>query len=282
MKVVFFGTPEFVVPVLRKIAENFDLVAVVTNPDKPVGRHQRLTPSPVKSAFLTLFPDRKERVLIPDKMSSKGADEGFLADFKSLSPDLAVIASYAYLIPQEILDLPRYGSLNIHPSLLPKYRGVSPMPTAILNGDAVSGVTIYKMDAEMDHGPIIAQEEFELSPKDTYASLSREMFQKGANMLIRTLPDYIQGNVNLKPQDERLVTYTHFIQKQDGYFDIDSPPEKLDKMIRAFYPWPTVWTRWKGKVVKLLPESLIQMEGKKPVPLKDFLNGHPDFPLKIF
>lgn len=273
MRLVFFGTPHFVIPVLEMLDKNYDVAAVVTTPDAKVGRKQILTPTPV-----ALYAKKHNiPVLKPEKLTNLIQNSGFM----NLESDIFVVAAYGKIIPQEILNIPSKGALNIHPSLLPKYRGPSPLQAAILNGDEISGISIIKMDAQMDHGPIVAATEFILSEQDTFDSLSTKIFESGSKLLESILPQYIEENIYLKPQDDSKATYCQRTTKEDGYFDINNPPtpEILDRIIRAYYPWPTVWTKWEGKIVKFLPGGLIQMEGKKPMPLKDFLNGYPNFPL---
>lgn len=196
--------------------------------------------------------------------------------------DLAVVASYGKILTNNELNTPKYGCINIHPSLLPKYRGPSPVQTAILNGDKVSGITVIKMDEEIDHGPIIYQESLELSESDNFDILSKKMFLRSAKILPKIIEDFISGKIKLRLQNHAIATYCNRLTRHSGYFDINNPPsgEKLDRIIRAYYPWPGVWTRWSGKIVKFLPGGLLQMEGKKPISFKDFLNGYPDFPLR--
>lgn len=196
--------------------------------------------------------------------------------------DLAVIAAYGKILTREELNTPKYGSINIHPSLLPKYRGPSPIQSAILNGDRISGITIIKMDVSIDHGPVIYQEELGLSDSDNFDTLSKKLFSRAAKILPGIIKDFVSGKTKPIPQNHSQATYCPLLTRESGYFDIKSPPspEKLDRMIRAYSPWPGVWTRWNGKIVKFYPEGLIQMEGKKVIPLKDFLNGYPNFPLR--
>lgn len=282
LRVVFFGTPEFVVPVLNTLKDNFNLAGVVTAPDKPVGRKQTLTPSPVK---LSLQGQALQGcpVLTPEKLTTDVAQQ-----LQHLQPDLIVVAAYGKIIPQFILDLPTYGALNVHPSCLPKYRGPSPIQTTILNGDKTSCITIIKMDEKMDHGPIVATRGISLSDQDTFDTLSKMMFHEGAELLTQIISKYIEGKIKLIEQNHDNATFTKIIHKEDGYFDINNPPspEKLDQMIRAFYPWPNVWTRFRqgssgqARIVKFLPGGLVQMEGKKAVKLEDFLRGYPEFPIK--
>lgn len=302
LKVVFFGTPNFVIPVLEAIKDNFNLVGAVTAPDKPIGRKQILTPSPVKQATSQDIP-----MITPEKLDSLVVQQ-----LKQLQPDLLVVAAYGKIIPQNILDIPKFGALNIHPSCLPKYRGPSPIQTTILNGDKNSCITIIKMDAKMDHGPIVSTREIMLSEKDNFETLSKKVFDESAKLLTEIIPEYIEGKIKIQEQNHEKATFTKIITKEDGYFDINNPlsSEKLERMIRAYYPWPTTWTKWNDKIVKFLPayshpelarpeqgrrvsgsklvdsglrqndKFLVQMEGKKPVKLEDFLRGYPEFPIQ--
>lgn len=195
--------------------------------------------------------------------------------------NLAVVAAYGKILTKEELETPKYGCINIHPSILPKYRGPSPIQSAILNENKVSGITIIKMDEEVDHGPVIYQEQMELSSNDNFDTLSKKMFQQAAKVLPKIIEDFTSGKMKPVPQDHTKATYCERLTRESGYFPIDNTPnpEKLDRMIRAYYPWPGVWTRWNEKIVKFLPKNMLQMEGKKAVSKKDFTNGYPDFPL---
>jgi methionyl-tRNA formyltransferase len=274
IKVVFFGSPQFVVPILETLKERFELVGVVSNPDQKVGRKQILTPTPVKIAAQNL----QIPVFTPEK-----PDQSLSANLHTLNPDLFVVAAYGKIIPQEVIDIPKYGSLNVHPSLLPAYRGATPIQTAILNGDQISGLTIYKMDEKMDHGPIVFQEQIKLTDKDNNESLSNKLFSLSAQLLIQIIPDFVNGNLQVQAQDDEKATFCKTLSKQSGYFDILQPPslDQLDRTTRAYFPWPTAWTTWNNKVVKFYPDQKIQMEGKNIVNMKEFLNGYPNFPLKI-
>lgn len=254
IEMVFFGSDSWSIHVLKALEDNFDVKAVVAAPD---------------SAVANYF---KGLVLALDELDK---------NFKS---DLFVVASYGKIIPKSILDIPKYGALNVHPSLLPKYRGPSPVPATILAGEKQTGVTIIKMDEKMDHGPIVYTKKIRLSGQENITDLINKLFQLGAEVLVDIIPDFIKGRIKLKPQNHSKATYCHLLTKEDGYFEIDNPPspEQLDRMIRAFYPWPNAWTKWNGKIVKFYPDGKIQMEGKKIMPLKDFLNGYPDFPIKSF
>jgi methionyl-tRNA formyltransferase len=198
--------------------------------------------------------------------------------------DLGVVASYGKILTQKELDTPKYGCINVHPSLLPKYRGPSPIQSAILNGDKISGITIIKMDEEIDHGPILYQESLELSDSDNFDTLSKKMFQRSAEILPQVIIDFVNGKIEAKNQNHTCASFSYRLTKKNGFFEIDSPPkpEVLKRLIRAYYPWPGVWCKWKGRIVKFLPENKIQMEGKKQVSYKDFLNGYPDFPIIRF
>lgn len=205
--------------------------------------------------------------------------------------DLAVVAAYGHILTAKELNTPKHGAINIHPSLLPKYRGPSPIQQAILNGDKTTGITIIKMDQEIDHGLIIYQISLKLSNEDNFQILSKKMFQTAAEVLPKIIEDFIAGKITPYNQNHHQATYCNKLSRDSGYFDINHPPDTkiLDRMIRAYYPWPGVWTKWffdsaqdkNGKIVKFLPEGKIQIEGKKPISFKDFLNGYPNFPLSL-
>jgi len=277
MKIVFFGTPSEVVPVLQNLIKHFEVIAVVTAPDRKSGRKQILTPPPVKIAAQKL----KIHILQPYKLSEN------IVEFNKLYADLFVVAAYGAIIPKQILKLPKFGAINIHPSLLPKYRGPTPIQTTLLNGDRKSGIAFIKMDEKMDHGPILQRIPLTLEATDTFAWLMQSAFAQAAQILPKVIEEYVSGKLQPQPQDDSLATYTNMITKEDGQIDFDNPPtqEKLDRMIRAYYPWPTVWTKMniKGKEtrIKFLPDKKLQVEGKKLMNLKDFINGYPGLKEKI-
>lgn len=198
--------------------------------------------------------------------------------------DLGVVASYGRILTEGELGTPESGCINIHPSLLPEYRGPTPIQQAILNGDQISGITIIKMDQEIDHGPVIYQESLDLSSSDNFHTLSKKMFLRAAAILPQVIKDFVSGKIKLVEQNHNLASFCERLTKKHGHFPLSNPPvpEKLDKMIRAYFPWPGVWTRWRGKIVKFLPEGLVQMEGKRPVSFEEFSRGYPDFPIKTF
>lgn len=241
LKIIFLGTPNYLDPIIKSLDENFDLIKVI-------------------------------------RSTSESLDS-----LTHLQPDLIVVASFGKIIPQEILESARLGAINIHPSKLPEYRGPSPIQSQILDGVTDSAISFILMDKEMDHGPIIFQEPFEIKNTDTFESLLNSMFARSAEVLPVIINSLADKKIESITQDDSKATFCKEIKKEDGYFDIENPPgkEELDRKIRAYHPWPGAWTKWNGKIVKLLPKGKIQMEGKKAVSIKDFLNGYPNFPLKL-
>lgn len=276
MKVVFFGTPHFVIPILSALLENFDVVGIVTAPDKKAGREQELTPSPIKKHYQDYLynasPAYPATILTPETISQEIVDK-----ITPLKPEIFITAAYGKILPRYLLDIPSLGALNIHPSLLPLHRGPSPIQQTILNGDDVTGVCIMKMDEEMDHGPLLKSLPQEVHPTDTFTTLTKHLFEKAADILPEVIRDFTSGKITPVEQNHEKATYTKIIKKDDGYFDLNNPPtkEQLDRMTRAYHPWPTAWTRWEEKIIKFHPFGIIQMEGKKPIPAKDFFNGYP-------
>ncbi|MCX6785606.1 MAG: methionyl-tRNA formyltransferase [Candidatus Komeilibacteria bacterium] len=221
--IIFFGTPDFAVPTLQAlIREDYDVILVVTQAAKPVGRKQILTSTPVKI--------EAKKLSLP-----VGTD---LAELKKYHADLGVVAAYGELIPKKILDLFPLGVLNIHPSLLPKYRGPSPIQTAILNGDKETGITIIKLDAKMDHGEKLKAQSLKLKADDGYKSLSESLALLGAKMLVEILPDYLNDKIKLLPQDDSQATFTKIISKEDGKINWQKSAEQIERQIRAYAPWP--------------------------------------------
>jgi methionyl-tRNA formyltransferase len=201
---------------------------------------------------------------------------------KNTQSEVAVLAAFGKILPKDILDHFKYGIFNIHPSLLPKYRGASPVQSAILNGDSQTGVTIIKLDEEMDHGPILAQAKIAITENDTAQSLYEKLFPLGAKLLIEALPSYISGEKQLTEQNHSDATYTKVLTRDDGFIDILSvEPDKFERMVRAYFPWPGVWTKAilntnsEQKIIKFLPNKKIQVEGKGEMSYKDFINGYP-------
>jgi methionyl-tRNA formyltransferase len=294
------------VPALEEIVESgYELVGVYTQPDRPAGRGQAPVHSPVKRAAL----ERGLQVFQPSTLSGTVEAERLAA----LGPDVVVVAAYGLILPQSILDLPRSGCLNIHPSLLPGYRGATPIPAAILAGDEDTGVTIMLMDAGMDTGPILSQFVVGIEPDDTTASLTARMAGAGARLLGETIPLWLDGSLILQPQDESKATYTSPITKGDGAIDWTLSASVIERRVRAFNPWPGCYTRWRGKLLRIhkavslhkeeaaLPGRVtalgsgqpavvgvetgegmlgllsVQLEGKRAMSAAEFLRGQQDF-----
>ncbi len=231
MNIIFFGSSKYSVIVAEKIFQTIGLIAVVTIADKPVGRNRVLTPSPVK-----LFAEEnKIPAIITDKL-----DETIIGKLKEYNADFFVVADYGLIIPQNVLHLPKKACLNVHHSLLPKYRGSTPAPSAILAGEKVSGVSIIVMNNKVDAGDIVAQKMYELKPDETTPSLLTILNSLGGETIVDVLSHFEEYKP--KPQDESQATYTKRYTKEDSYIDVNKLPsvDMLDRMIRAFYPWPGV------------------------------------------
>lgn len=306
MRVIFMGTPYFAVPSLETLINSSDFkpIAVVTAPDKPIGRKQELTPSPVKDL------SQKNNILIlqPEKVKN----EEFAEQIKDLQPDLIVVTAYGKIIPKYVLDIPRYGCVNVHASLLPKYRGPAPIQAAILQGEKTTGITIMLMDEKMDTGPIISQREIEIDSNDSLETLQDKLAILGADLLIETLPRYISGELKPQLQDDSLATYCQMITRDDGKLFWDKTSEEIERQIRAFTPWPGAFTFYHlqpnkrlkvirteicnyaaessdleyGKIIfdnnKLLVKTgngwlsilELQLEGGRPISPQEFMNGY--------
>lgn len=234
--ILFFGTPGFALPVLQAlITSEYPIVGVVTNPDEPVGRKHELTPPPVK----VLAEKHSIPVFQPEKLKCE------LWDHEIPPADLFIVAAYGKIIPKAILEIPKYGTLNVHPSLLPCWRGASPIQSAILAGDTDTGVTIMQLDELMDHGPIVAQQILHIGDrKYTYPELHDELAKKGARLLLETIPGWVNETIMPTPQDHAKATYCAMLNKDDGRIDWKKSAEEIERMIRAFNPWPSTWTLW--------------------------------------
>lgn len=280
LRVAFFGTPEFASRFLAGLADDpyFHVVGVVTQPDEPVGRKKILTPPPVKTLAL--------EKCIPVYQPTKLKDEFFLKEIENLKADIFVIVAYGRILPQALLDMPSLGCVNVHPSLLPKYRGPSPMQAALAAGDKKTAVTIMKIDALMDHGPILAQEELDIATDETVATLTDKVVALGDPLLRNTLKGFHKGNVVPQEQDHDKATYCKILTREDGKIDLSDDPIILEQKIRAFNPWPGTWTMLErgGEPlrVKILKAKLtdgkldiiqVQPEGGKPMAWADFERG---------
>ena len=277
LKIVFMGTPEFAAGILRSLIENnFKVVGVVTAPDRPKGRGRKLAISEVKELAMQF----KLPILQPEKVGT----EDFFQQLASWQPDLIVVAAYGQIIKKNILDLPRYGCINVHASLLPKYRGASPIHYALLNGEKETGVTIMKMDEGMDTGEIISNFQFPISNNDNLISLYERLAEVGAELLVKTIPDYVAGKIELKKQDNNQATYTKIINKEDGKIDWNEKAVNIFNKIRAFNPWPGTYSNWQDKKIKIHEVRLTNEEiptGEAKIENRRLLIGTKDNALEI-
>lgn len=261
MNYVFFGTPRFAEIILEKLIDA-DMVptALVCNPDRPFGRKKIITPPPTKQLII----DKKASTAI---FQPENLDEAFIQKLKDLKPDFFVVAAYAKIIPDSILSMPRLGTLGTHPSLLPRYRGASPIQSVILAGQTVTGSTIYQMDARMDHGPIYIQRSIALEPLNTtYLELEKQLAELSGELLVSFIPELLAGTLKPPAQNENLATFTKKFETQDGFIDITSleaaqngdaqKAELIVRTINALNPEPGVWTMKDGKRLKLLGATI--------------------------
>ncbi|MYC33131.1 MAG: methionyl-tRNA formyltransferase [Chloroflexi bacterium] len=302
-RAVFMGTPGFVVPVLDAL-QNYpevQVAAVYTPPDRRRGRGQAYEASPVKQ--------RARELGIPAVQPRTFQDADVVTQLQSYHPDVIVVAAYGRLLPPEVLAIPRFGCLNLHPSLLPRHRGPAPVAGAILAGEHITGVSLMLLDEGMDTGPIIAQRERLIDASDDAGTLTEALFADGAALLVETLPGWIAGSVPAVKQNDELATYTAKLERADGLVDWALNAETLSRMQRAYVPWPGLYTSWQGKEIKLLDvapvsgsgvepglvadadsENVVigtgagllavrrlQMEGRRATGAGEFLRGYPEF-----
>jgi methionyl-tRNA formyltransferase len=306
-RIIFMGTPQFALPILQALIDGDwgPIVAVVTQPDRPKGRGRQLQPSAVKElAQASDLP-----VMEPVSMRTPDVQ----AELRALQPEIIVVAAFGQILPPSVLELPPFGCINVHASLLPRWRGAAPVAAAILAGDDSTGVTIMKMDVGLDTGPILSQRSLEISPDDTRESLTIRLARLGADLFRDTLPDWLAGNIQPQAQDEALVTHAPRIKKDQGLIDWSKPAADIARQVRAFYPWPGAFTHWQNKPVKILgaaaserrqdessdlipgtvivgPDGLavvtgrgnlylkqVQPAGKRPMLADDFARGARDF-----
>lgn len=305
MKVIFIGTTELGIPSLDMLKEEHDLQLVITTPDRPAGRKKILTPSPVKKWAV----ENGVNCLQPQKISE--AKE----TIQAIEPDAMVVASYGQIIPKTILELPKYGSVNIHPSLLPKYRGATPIPATLLNDDKETGVTLILMDEKMDHGPILASAKITVDEADNFKSLHDDKLAKlGAQLLSTTLPKLLAASLKPQIQDDSQATFVKFFTREQGRIDWTKPARQILQQIKALNPEPGTWTTLDKKSVKIMGAEEVrsgkieltgkiyaegrdclvkcgdyslrllevQPEGKNPISGKDFLNGLKNLETKVF
>ena len=315
LRIIFMGTPQFAVPALealiegaapgKVLPEGYQIVTVITRVDKPVGRGKEIVYSPVKQAALA----RGIPVWQPGSLKRPENIEALAA----YNADLYIVAAFGQILPQAVLDQPRYGALNIHASLLPKYRGVSPISEAILQGDTETGVTIMLIDAGVDTGPMLLKRRIPLTGDETTGSLTVQLAILGAQALLEVLPLWVAGTITPEPQDEQKASHTHMLRKEDGEIRWERPAAVLAREVRAYTPWPGAYTHWHGKLLKIVtaralllePDSQVspgtvclreeaghqvlaivtgagrllverlQLEGKKALSAEEFVRGYP-------
>jgi methionyl-tRNA formyltransferase len=301
IKIIFAGTPDFAVPSFQSLFndKDFEILAIITQPDKKVGRKQILSPTPIK------IEAEKNKIDVWQPEKIKEYEEKII----KAKPDLGVVIAYGQIIPQSILDIPRYGWINIHGSLLPKYRGAACVQAAILAGDKETGITIMKIDKGLDTGPILKQTKIKISEEDTTETLSDKLAKLGAGIITETLKNYVSGKIKPENQNNSQSTYVPTLNKEDGKIDWKKSAEKIERMVRAFNPWPGVWTNRQDRKMKIISVSHdilkikkykigeiflldkklcvqcgqdaliiknLQLEGKKETSAEEFLRGHKD------
>ena len=260
LRIIFMGTAELSCASLEKLSSDrtFEVVAVVTQPDKPKGRDLKLTASPVKVLAT--------RLQLPVLQPLKAREEAFIAQLRDLKPDLMVVVAYGQILPSAILEIPPHGCLNVHTSLLPKYRGAAPIQWAMANGDAETGVTIMKMDAGLDTGPILAMRPTPILPTDDSPALHDRLAQLGAELLAKTIPGYVAGKISPQSQPTEGSTYAAKIKKEDGQMDWNRPAVQLWNRMRAFTPWPGAFiflpAEPRPQLLKIWKAEVVERSGK--------------------
>ena len=265
MHIVFMGTPAFAVKSLEACLKLGEVVAVVTQPDKPRGRGQTLSFSPVKSLALA----RHIPLLQPVKI--KGTN--FADELRALKPDVAVVTAYGKILPQDVLDVPRRGCVNVHASLLPRFRGAAPIQWAIAAGDEKTGVCLMQMDAGMDTGGIIDRAELPIGPEDTSATLHDKLAALGGDVLRRSLQRYVDGEVPVVPQPTDGVVMAPMIKKEEGHLDWSKSARALELRLRAFTPWPGAFCTWNGALLKVTKAALGEGKGAPGTVLATSVDG---------
>ena len=304
-RILFFGSPEFAIPSLRALMESPDkedeVIGVVTQPDRPKGRGRKLTPPPVKELAL--------KYGLPVYQPETVKDEAFLKEVEKLAPDLLVVAAFGQILPKRLLEIPPLGGINVHPSLLPKYRGAAPIQWTLMRGETVTGVTIMRLSPRMDSGEILFQRAMAIEPEDTFGTLHDKLAIFGAEMLLEALHRLKRGMLNPVSQDESLATYAPKIKKEDCLIDWQKSAQEIANLIRGLDPKPGAYTYLEGKLLKLFRPKVIpftakenqpgtileakkeglqittgngillvkevQLEGKKRLPAAEFIKGHP-------
>ena len=242
-KVVFMGSPDFALPSLRALAERYEVAGVVTQPDRASGRGREIKMPPVK----TLAQELGLPLIQPEKLRAPEA----MDQLRAWAPDLIVVAAFGQILKKDVLDLPRYGCINVHASLLPRWRGAAPIHAAILAGDEETGVTIMQMDVGLDTGPMLAQRSIRLTSADTAGSVTQALSTLGADLLIETLPRWIAGDIQPQGQDDTLATYAPMLKKEEGRLDFARDVNELERQIRAFHPWPGAYLEFDTTLLKV-------------------------------
>ncbi|KAA3664324.1 MAG: methionyl-tRNA formyltransferase, partial [Chloroflexi bacterium] len=301
-RIVFMGTPDFAVPSLKKVIETQNVVGVVTQPDRPAGRGRQLRPSPIKQVAL----DADIPLFQPKSLRK----EESATPLREWQPDLIIVAAFGQILRPHVLDLPPLGCLNVHASLLPRWRGASPIQHAILAGDAETGITLMKMDVGLDTGPMYVKESVAIVDDETAVTLHDKLADLGAEMMGRYLDEIVNGRLTPIPQNDEQSTYAPMISKEDGRLDWQESANALDRRIRAMTPWPGATTTWQGKGLKIIEARpvgatagdglvglvcgdgetavvetgngrlqlhKIQLAGKRAMSISDFLRGRPEF-----
>jgi methionyl-tRNA formyltransferase len=294
LRVIFMGTAAFALPTLRVLVDAEEVIAIVTQPDRPRGRGRKLAPPPAKELALAL------RVLQPERVK----ESSVIAQLEELKPDLIVVAAFGQILPPAILGIPPLGCINVHPSLLPKYRGAAPINWAIINGETRTGVTTYYMDEGMDTGPILLVREVEINEDETAQELGERLAEIGGELLVETLRGLKEGTLQPSPQDEQGASYAPLLKKTDGLIKWEEEAGWIRNQIRGMVPWPTAYTVWRDKRIKIFrvkaedgkgtPGEIIsldkglevacgtgslfieelQLEGGKKMGWKEFTRGH--------
>lgn len=294
-KINFFGTDNFGAGILNALiaSKNFEIVNVFAMPDKPAGRKQETKPSVVK----IIAQANNLKIVTPESFKD--------FDFSKYKTDLNVVCDYGIIIPKKVLNTPTHGSINIHPSLLPRYRGATPIESALINGDSETGVSIMLMDEKMDHGALLTQERLSINPSDDYLTLAKTLNELAGKMIVNLIPHFVKGEIVPVPQNDNQATFCYPLTRDDGKINWQDSAQKIYNQFRGTYPWPGVWTTWNNKrlkilriagvekitlepgLVKFLNDQIIvgtgvdsikilelQLEGKKPMLADEFINGY--------
>lgn len=249
------GSPDFSLPTLRQLAQIYQVVGVVTQPDRASGRGRELKAPPVK----LLAQELNIPVIQPQKLREPEA----MQQLREWNPDLIVVAAFGQILKKDVLDLPKFGCINVHASLLPRWRGAAPINAAVLAGDEETGVTIMKMDVGLDTGPMLSMKRIRIKPDDTAGSLFEALSTLGADLLIETLPVYMDGKIEPEPQPEDGATYAPMLKKEDGRLDFNQSAIELERRIRAMIPWPGAWFEWNGNLLKVSRGVVSEGRGKE-------------------